>query len=361
MAEKTWTRIAARAPTNIALVKYMGKVDAHLNLATNPSLSMTLDQLSSIAEISPIEGDSEPRIRWVKEPPSDLPALDGLEWKTPELKGAGLEKVEKFLARAEAELRPRMEAEELDFELEGSFELRTSNSFPAGTGIASSAASFAAMTLAISAMGVKDREAFQAKLLTGGRFVESLSQVARMGSGSACRSMMGPWIGWAGTQVEALPSQFEDWSLIVLLLSTEEKSVGSSEAHRRVMEADGWSNRVDRASRRFLEVRQALAMGDRSHLAQTAWQEFWDMHSLFHTSYPPFTYWRGETLEMLKVLSKWIEEDKPPVVTMDAGPNIHLMVPTAEVETWKSRVAEAFPKVSTLVDQAGRGASIDWI
>ena len=84
------------------------------------------------------------------------------------------------------------------------------------------------------------------------------------------------------------------------------------------------------------------------------------MHSLFHTSPQPFTYWVPETVALLKFLAPFVESTAAPapVVTLDAGPNVHVLVPASEKRAWSERLRQAFPGLEVLEDHCGRGASI---
>jgi diphosphomevalonate decarboxylase len=144
-----------------------------------------------------------------------------------------------------------------------------------------------------------------------------------------------------------------------MLVASGRKEVSSSNAHAAVTASPLWMGRPDRADQRVQNLKAALARGDHSTLAQVAWQELWEMHSLFHTSPQPFTYWLPLSLEILKWLKPWVDEgfSQAPVVTMDAGPNVHLLVPDSRADEWKARIAERFPGLEVLVDQAGVGAT----
>jgi mevalonate pyrophosphate decarboxylase len=87
------------------------------------------------------------------------------------------------------------------------------------------------------------------------------------------------------------------------------------------------------------------------------WLESWEMHSLFHTSSPPFTYWKPDSLALLEWLKPFVESKAAPIVTMDAGPNVHLIVPSAQAAEWRARVSAAFPRVEILSDPQGVGVS----
>lgn len=98
--------------------------------------------------------------------------------------------------------------------------------------------------------------------------------------------------------------------------------------------------------------------GDFAGVSRAAWAEMWEMHSLFHTSAPPFSYWLPGSVSVLNTLRPWIEAGENLMVTMDAGPNVHVLVPTAEASSWRARLAQALPGMELLEDQQGQGASL---
>jgi mevalonate pyrophosphate decarboxylase len=86
------------------------------------------------------------------------------------------------------------------------------------------------------------------------------------------------------------------------------------------------------------------------------------MHSLFHTCSETFTYWEPGTLKVLKWLTPYIQEGgaegselTPPIVTMDAGANVHILVEAAEASKWQKLLQDAFPEFEVLQDSQGKG------
>lgn len=108
---------------------------------------------------------------------------------------------------------------------------------------------------------------------------------------------------------------------------------------------------------RLADLEAALAEADLVTVSRIAWSEFWEMHSLFHTCSEPFTYWEPGSLEVLNTFSReWKSVPNPPIVTMDAGANVHVLVPQSEKAKWLETLKKAFPKYSILADDEGTGA-----
>lgn len=346
-------RILVRAPSNIALIKYMGKSDVSLNLPLNSSLSMTLSDLCTWAEL--IVEDSEKFELEIAESILDLgPTRSTMQKRL--LQNAWSETDRTKALKHAARVRSQMGADSL----KGKWILKTNNTFPAGAGIASSASSFAAMTLAFAAACSKDAYQFSREWRQDSEFIHRLTDLSRLGSGSSCRSFQGPWVLWNPDRVAVLPypAPFVD---LVVVVDQGKKSVSSSDAHLRVLDSPLWLGRPERVSKRVSALRIALEKNDLHAISAIAWAEALEMHGLFHTSKEPFSYWKPETLKVLN----WLEESKtsssaepPAVVTLDAGANVHVLVTQEYAEAWKDRIKQKFPEFKILEDRPGTGAEI---
>jgi mevalonate pyrophosphate decarboxylase len=143
----------------------------------------------------------------------------------------------------------------------------------------------------------------------------------------------------------------------ILLLENEVKAVSSSEAHARVLGSPLISGRRDRVMERMERVKVFLRGSDLGALSGLVLEEALDMHELFHTSLEPFSYWNAKTRMWLDRLSPSRDSGLPgiPLVTLDAGANLHVFVESAKADAW-----EAFfkldPELSFVRDGAGKGA-----
>ena len=353
-------RIIAQAPSNIALVKYMGKKDSSQNLPDNPSLSMTLSSLRSIVELSLTHGSSE--VRWVNE----LPRLSGgCPGESPQLSESGIKKVIQHVERVRRYVPELFAGWGIPLHLErmssSCLLLRTANTFPQASGIASSASSFAALTLATAAAFTSSRQKFERVWKEELRFKRALAQISREGSGSSCRSFEGPWVEWSEDHAQKVDcSSLNDLSHFVVLIKTDPKKVSSSEAHLRIKTSPLWEGRVRRTQDRVIQLRAALQVGSLESVAQIAWDEAWEMHSLFHTSQKPFTYWEPGSILGLKYFSETQDAwPSSPIVTLDAGPNLHVLVLKRDQGYWRKKLQEIFPSQVILEDAPGTGASLE--
>ncbi|MGE0616891.1 MAG: hypothetical protein AB7P04_14765 [Bacteriovoracia bacterium] len=381
----TKTSIFASAPSNIAIIKYMGKKDASQNLPANGSLSMTLNSLQTVVEFErmPTKG-KQCVFRWIPElPRMELEKLTAAAaekgaaksaaaaksrapqspWMAPALNDHGVTKVNKQIERVQRFVPEVFGAHGLQFDLDCDINWRTCNSFPAAAGIASSASSFAAITLAAAATFARDVKAFEKVWQTQADFRRAFAALSRQGSGSSCRSLEGPWVKWEGERAAAVTSKMPEMVDFVLLVSRESKQVSSSEAHLRVLQSPLWTGRVDRVAGRMTQLETALASGDLTGVAKIAWAEAWEMHSLFHTCERPFTYFEPRSIEILKWLATLYNaaldhNQVPPIVTLDAGPNVHLLVAKSKAAQWRELLTVKFPDLEFLEDPQGDGAKL---
>jgi diphosphomevalonate decarboxylase len=306
---KNWK---ASAPSNIALIKYMGKQAAGRNQATNPSLSMTLSEFRTAVEIEPIDGTQD---KWAPLPGSAP------------LREESTKRFVDFFTRLKSER-----------EVPGAYLLRSGNNFPSDAGLASSASSFAALTMAAH-LAFAD--------LTGrpAPTAEEQARVSRTGSGSSCRSFFSPWCAWEADSIGPVKSALPELTDLVAVLDTDFKKISSSEAHKRVQSSPLFEGRPARAEQRQKDIKAALAAGNFQRTSEISWAELWDMHSLFHTSDTPFFYFSPLTVTVLRwAENTWEKTGNGPITTIDAGPNVHLLVPTAEKERYRAELA-AMPGV----------------
>jgi diphosphomevalonate decarboxylase len=338
----------------------MGKTDSTRNLPENPSLSMTLNGLSTFLEIE-LNADGKNGFHFATDAP-ETPA--GVKTFPINFKPQAVTKFEKHYRRVQSRMA-ELAAARTDMP---SVVLKSINTFPAGSGIASSASSFAALTLGAFLANAQDAEAAQALLKSekGTALRRKLAKISREGSGSSCRSFEGPFVQWVGEDAQACVSRLPEMAHFVVVVSSGEKEVSSSEAHLRVKTSPLWNGRVERATSRFEQTRAAIEAGDFARIAKLAWDETWEMHSLFHTSDYPFTYWNAQTIDALHFFGEFFRNGakaanssgKGPIVTLDAGPNVHVLVPASERRSWQDRLVEKFGANRILEDGQGLGAEV---
>ena len=210
------------------------------------------------------------------------------------------------------------------FGYSGSLLVQSANNFPADCGLASSASSFAALTLcANDALS----ELTHKKLLP----TATLAKLSRCGSGSSCRSLFTPWCTWENDHVDTIaelnaPHPYHQLQHHVFIVNADKKTVATSDAHRYVSHSLLFNGRAQRAKQRQDALLTALIKQDWQHCYELAWHDFWDMHALFATTTPPFSYLNSDSLWILDNLqAHWQQQKDGPIVTMDAGANVHVL------------------------------------
>lgn len=319
-------KATAEARANIALVKYWGRTDAALNLPLTGSISLTVDNLVT---------------RTTVEADASL-GRDALTINGAVQEGAPLRRVVQHLdhlrKRAGNPVFCRVASE---------------NTFAASAGLASSASAFAALTVAgFAALGAEASP-------------REMSAYARLGSGSAARSLFGGFVEWrAGARHEEsyaeplAPVDHLDLHDVVVVLSEGEKKVGSLEGHALAGTSPLNAGRVGRVPTLLHEVREGVRARDVRRLGEAAEEDAYLMHAVMMTSRPSLLYWAPETVAGLHAVRRWREEGLSVYATIDAGPNLHLLCPAGEAPEVARRAREELGVANVLDNGPGEGARL---
>lgn len=329
----------AKYPSNIALVKYWGKYGNQL--PRNASLSMTL--CKAYTEVS----------------------LICIKKKNPEVK------IEYFFegstgpAFYERILRYIIGQNEFE-KLVRNYTLKISskNSFPHSAGIASSASAFAA----IAAVLLKASNTIRA-----GQFNEQASRLARLGSGSACRSFYGPFSLWGKLEgvkdssdeyaipVENVHKVFKSMMDAILIVDDSPKKVSSSKGHSLMKEHPYAAARFRDANKNCKEMLSVLRSGDFENFAFITEREALSLHAMMMTSREHYLLIRSGTVKVIEEILRFRKETGLPLCyTLDAGPNVHLLYPASireQVHTFIQQ--DLFNDLKTVIyDSAGSGGTV---
>ena len=309
---------------NIAFIKYWGNRDNDLRLPSNGSISMNLDGLFTRTTVS-----FQPSL------PFDELIINGHE-----VAGKGLTRVSYILDLVREMAGIKMNAE-----------IMSENNFPAGAGIASSAAAFAALALASSqAAGLTLSEA-------------QLSRLARRGSGSASRSIPAGFVEWRmGTgdedSIAVSIAPVDHWNLVdcVAIVSSSHKKTGSTEGHALAWTSPLQAARVADATRRLDICRNAILNKDFEAFANIIEHDSDMMHAVMMTSNPPLMYWQAGTVEIFHQVREWRASGLPVGYTVDAGANVHVMCLSEYAKEVEKRLRE-LPGVSNVLVAGVGGAA----
>lgn len=303
----------AFAPTNIALCKYWGKRNAELNLPETASLSISLPDKGALTTIKPIDQQEDVVILNKKEM-----APDSLFVK----------RIVEFLNLFRGNLSWRLA---IDIQM----------NLPVAAGLASSACGFASLVCALN-------DLFEWKLSH-----QQLSILARLGSGSAARSLWEGFVEWqVGTQLDGmdsyanpLPMQWQELRVGILSISDQEKYISSRDAMRRTVDTSPlyaqWPSKV---AHDLAIIKQAILEKNFPLLGATAESNAMNMHATMLGSWPPVCYFLPETIMAMHKVWEMRHYGLEVYFTQDAGPNLKLLF--LENEAYK--VQAAFPEVEII-------------
>ena len=302
MNKVTW-----RSPSNIALIKYWGKHG--VQLPKNPSLSFTLSECHTTTELEWNHGSGKIQVYYDKE------------------------QKEKFTARARDFVSSIYDI--FPFLTDYDLQFNTINSFPHSAGIASSASAMSSVALCLCSM----EEAVTGKTLAPEEFNRKASHVARLGSGSAARSLYGGYVSWGKSEKLAessdefaSPLPFEvhesylDMRDTVLIVDQGIKAVSSREGHHLMDRHPYASNRFEQANKNFKALLKALKKGDDAAFIKIVESEALGLHALMMSSTPPYILLRANTIKIINRIRAFRELSCTTLCyTLDAGPNVHLL------------------------------------
>ncbi len=320
-------QITWRSPSNIAIIKYWGKHG--VQLPRNPSISLTLSSsfTDTRLEYAPKEsGDRDISLAFT---------FHG-------------EENEKFRAKVLAYLESV--ADIFPFLRQLDLTVKTGNSFPHSAGIASSASAMSALGLGLCSL---EEELFET-LSDDEEFDKKASYVARLGSGSACRSIFPTAALWGKTgEVEGSSDEFavgmgeqvhdvfKTFHDDILIASKAEKNVSSRAGHA-LMDGNPFADaRYADAKRKLMRLLSVMRTGDLEEFGKICESEALTLHGLMMCSNPGYILLQPNTLKMIELLKEYREETKHPVYfTLDAGPNLHVLYPADVVHEVRPFIEE---------------------
>lgn len=302
-----------RSPSNIALIKYWGKRSGQI--PENPSISITISRSHTETQLrfSPAAGKEGNLTGFL---------FEGMEQSS----FAG--RIGSYLAAVRS-LYPFLK----DFDIS----LESSNSFPHSSGIASSASAMSALALCLTSM---ERKLFNSPS-DDESFFRKASYAARIGSGSAARSVYPGYVLWGA--IPEIPHSENEFAMplnkgihddmknmgdAILIVDDSPKPVSSSKGHE-LMETNPWSPvRYDQAQRHAARLIQVLASGDMEEFVTIVEREALTLHALMMSSESGYILLRPGTLNIIERVRRFRQETGIPVAfTLDAGPNVHLIYP----------------------------------
>lgn len=323
----------AIAPANIAFIKYWGKKDLPagevgeaLRLPLNSSISMNLSGLCTTTSVEFSSGFSEDSVK-----------LIGDSFSVFEIN-----RVKKSLDL----IRQRAGIDEYA-------RVVTKNTFPKGAGAAASASGFAALTVAgFAAAGVSLSE-------------KELTIFARLGSGSASRSIPDGFVLWKDGQkseesyaYSLYPSNYWDIRDILVIVDSLMKKVSTTKGMEDVQTSPLLASRLEALPGRIKRVEQALKDKNFSSLGEVIEEDCLDMHAVMQSQNPPLMYWNEMTKIIMASVIDWRASGLPVYFTIDAGPNVHILCEGKNAEQVLEKVKLLSGIQSIIMNKPAPGAHL---
>lgn len=307
----------AFAPSNIALCKYWGKRSLELNLPINSSLSISLANKGTTTKVSLINCDT------------DVVILNNNQVDN---NSNFYKKIVKFLDLFKDQLPNNKTA----------FRVVTSSNIPIAAGLASSACGFAALVKALD------------QLFNWNLPVKELSILARLGSGSACRSLFDGFVKWhAGIKLdgsdsfaERLNVSWPEFCIGLLIFDQKEKYLSSRDAMLLSVETSPlYAVWPDLADQDLTTIESAINNQDFVLLGQTAEANALAMHSVMLSARPAIMYSNSETINNIqKIWDIRRKHNLELYFTQDAGSNLKLLFLSKDIAI----IEQLFPKVEII-------------
>ena len=332
------------APSNIALIKYWGKKERQI--PCNPSLSLTLNKSVS-KTIVEYKKDSNPTLEFFfnrkKEPVFEKRVVNYYD----SVKSS------------------------LSYSNEYSLKIKSENTFPHSAGIASSASFFSSLALCLLSL---DHIVRQTKLLPDS-FYREASGLARLGSGSACRSVYGPYALWGKTKDKVSANEyavklstgynpsFDGMKDAILIVSSEKKSVSSSKGHSLMNQHPYAEKRFKSAKLNLDNIQDAMINNEQEKFIDIVENEALTLHAMMLTSNPSYILMHPNTLHIINRIRNFRRRIGIFMCfTLDAGPNIHLLYHKRDFSVIKDFIiSELSPYLENkrwIDDEAGKGPEL---
>lgn len=282
-------KVIARSPVNIALIKYWGKANEQLVLPTTTSVSLTLTDLWT--ETTFEEGNFSFELN---NKPADLQETQRVK-------------------------------DVLKHFRDDQVVIKSKNNFPTASGLASSASGFAALTVGLN------------KFYDANYTLQELATLTRVGSGSSCRSLVDGFAIWHrnGT-LESITNPFQNLMMIVVLISEDKKAISSREAMKITKEtAPTYASWTQASEEDFQNIRIAINEKQLDRVGQIMEMNSQRLHQVMKDSIPSIIYQQTSSIEVLNLVKKARTKGLIGYTTMDAGPNVKILIQQHQLEDWK--------------------------
>jgi diphosphomevalonate decarboxylase len=335
-----------QSPSNIALVKYWGKKEGQI--PANASISFTLDQCRTITTLEYSRRE---------------PAAEDVSFEL------------YFEGKKKEDFRPKIASffsrikKYCPFLTGYHFVIRTENTFPHSSGIASSASGMSALAVCVMSLEKELNPDISDEF-----FRKKASFLARLGSGSACRSIEGELVVWGShpsiedsSDLYGIPypspvhAVFRNYQDTILLVDKGEKQVSSSVGHNLMHGHPFAESRFQQAQNNLSKLTEIFSSGDLDEFIEVVESEALSLHAMMMCSRPYFILMRPNTLQIINRIWEFRKQNGVPVCfTLDAGANVHVLYPEkdrAEVLKFiKDELVAYCENGQYICDNVGKGA-----
>lgn len=319
-------KATAIAPSNIAFTKYWGKKDEILRLPLHGTISMTLSNLLTTTTVEF----------------SDKYKKDQIIINEGAQEAEDAERVIKHLDRVRKMAGINLKSK-----------MVSHNNFPSATGLASSASGFAALSLAAS------------KAAGFNLSPKELSILARLGSGSACRSIPAGFVEWldgdtseTSYAVQIFPPYYWAIADVVAIVSQGKKEVSSSVGQQSVSSSPFIKVRVTRMLEKNKLIKRLIKQKDFARFGEVLEQEALEFHAITLTQTPPLIYWLPTTVLLMKLVQNWRKQGLAVYFTIDTGQDIHLICEQKNVNKVKAKLKELKEVKDIIINYPNEGTRL---
>lgn len=316
-------KATAVAPSNIAFIKYWGKKDEDLKIPMNGSISMNLNNLQTTTTVE-FNSDFKKDLIIINDQEEDSEGT----------------KVVKHLDRVRKIAKINYKAKVV-----------SKNNFPTGTGLSSSASGFAALTVAgAKAAGLNLSE-------------KKLSILARLGSGSACRSIPDGFVEWLDGDtsdtsygVSIHPHDYWNIADIVAIVSKNKKEISTTEGQKLAKSSLFFPVRLKKIKEKIKLIKKYMREKNFPVFGKLVEAEALEMHAIMLTSDPSLIYWLPGTLKVMHAVKKWRQEGLEVYFTLNTGQDIHLICQKKDAEKVVKKTKEVSDVQKTIINHPSKGA-----
>jgi diphosphomevalonate decarboxylase len=313
------------APSNIAFIKYWGKKDEVLRLPENGSISMTLDNLLTKTSVE-FSNDLETDEVWINGEQNEKKSARVIKHLDRVRKMSGLN------------LKAKVES---------------SNNFPTGTGLSSSASGLAALSLAASKAAALDLNE------------KELSILARQGSGSACRSIPSGFVQWldgdtSDTSYATTIFDKNHWDIadVVAVVNQGPKDVSTTEGMQSASSSNFYQTRLNGMTNKLNLCRSLIEKKDFTQFGDLIEAEALELHAIMLTSHPSLIYLEPASIKLFKFIKNLRKEGLEAYFTVNTGQDVHIICQRKLVEKLVEKLSEMPEVKETIVNFVGDGARV---